>query len=136
MHPTRHRRLTLRIVAVMLIALLAAQWWVLGHAIAHGSAHATAQGVAHGMVVSAGNASAVVEIGNGPNTVWGHEAGAPECRLLDQLLGGQALRADAASMPGLPSASTPLVGNDLSPCRQPTLRSYLARGPPPARAFT
>ena len=136
MPPTRHRRLTLRIVAAMLTALLAAQWWVLGHAIAHGSAHASAQGVPHGMVVSAANASAVVDIGDGPDTVWGHEAGAPECRLLDQLLGGQAMRVDAASMPGSPSASTPLAGNDLSPCRQPTLRTYLARGPPPARAFT
>ena len=124
MNSIRHRRLTCRIVGVLLLALLTAQWSVLGHAIAHGTVApwVSASPAAHG--------------GNDLELTWGHEAGAAECRLFDQLLSGQAVGAQAAPMPGLPAASTPVVAIQLSPCRQPALRSYLARGPPQARAFT
>ena len=120
MNSIRQRRLTCRIVGVLLLALLLAQWTVLGHAIAHGS-------VAPGV-----SASPAAHAGNDVGLTWGHEAGAPECQLFDQLLSGQALGAEAAPMPGVPLASTPLAANELSPCRQPTLRAYLARGPPQA----
>lgn len=120
MNPTRHRRLTCRIVGMLLLALLMAQWSVLGHAIAHGTP------------TSLVSASAVAKADHGDHQTWGHEAGAPECRLFDQLLSGHALAADAAPMPGLPLARTPVAANELSACRQPTLRGYLARGPPRA----
>lgn len=123
-NPTRHRCLGCRIVGVLLLALLMAllmaQWSALGHAIAHGT------------VVSWVSASRVVNAGHGEHRTWGHEAGAPECRLFKQLLSTYALAADAAPTPGLPLASMPVAANNLSVCHQPRLRAYLARGPPRA----
>jgi hypothetical protein len=116
-HP---RRMARRIVGVLLLALSLglSQWSALAHAIAHST------GLPADSAGSSAHAGDVLEL------TWGHEAGTPECRLFDQLLGGQALGAEAAPMPGVPLACAPLVADALSPCRQPTLRTYLARGPP------
>jgi hypothetical protein len=104
--------------------LLFAQWLALGHAISHAPRHAAVASVA---VASATEDHAATESGH-----WGHAADSAECRLVDQLLNGQAPGSDAASEAGPPLAHARGPAVARTACPGPALRAYEARGPPAA----
>lgn len=85
------RPLLRRVLCTLLLALLWAQWSARVHAIEHGG----------GPLGPAG----VVQAAPSPTTAitgtdhWGHGVGTAECRLFDQLLGGQVPAPAAATAP-------------------------------------
>ncbi len=98
----------------MLLGLLLAQATALSHGIRHSPLRAQAQ------------VSSAVE----PSEHWGHEHGAPECRLIDQLLSAQAPGPDPVALPCRPPAAAPVPLGSLSANPSASLRAYEARGPP------
>lgn len=123
MNLPRHLQATRRLIGVMLLTLLCVQWAALSHAIGHADRPATAAGLA--------TAAATDEHGHG-DTVWGHDAGTPTCKLLDHLLVGQAAG-------GKPAPLVTLLPTTVLPAEPapsitpgPLQRAYEARGPPRA----
>ena len=103
-----------RLSAVLLLGLLLAQATALSH------------GVGHSPLRLQTHLSSGVE----PSEHWGHEHGTPECRLVDQLLSGQAPGPDPVALPRRPPAAAPVLLSTLSANPSPALRAYEARGPP------
>lgn len=123
MNLPRHIQATRRLIDVVVLALLCAQWAALSHAIDHADRPAMAAGLA-----SAAN----VDDHNHGDEAWGHDAGTPTCELLDHLLAGHAgggkppqlfLLGRTATLPAAPAPS-------ITP--GPASRAYEARGPPRA----
>lgn len=103
-----------RIAAWALLATLAVQWLALGHAVEHAS-----------VVV------AVVEAA-GHDTLHGlggeHDAGSPQCQLLDQLLSGQGVATVSAALPWLAPAG--VVAHAAASVERAPASAYRARAPP------
>ena len=110
----RHLDIARRLSGVMLLALLLAQAVALSH------------GIRHSPLGLKPHVSSVVE----PSEHWGHEHGTPECRLVDQLLSGQAPGPDPVALPCRPPAAAPARLSALSDNPSRALRAYEARGPP------
>ena len=112
-----------RLIGVVLLALLCAQWALLAHAIGHADRQAIAAGL--------GAAVAADHHGH-DDTAWGHDAGTPTCELFDHLLVGQAAGGKPAPLVALlpptvlPAAPAPSITPG------PASRAYEARGPPRA----
>jgi hypothetical protein len=123
---------TRRLVGVVLLALLVAQWTALAHAIGHaqaiGPAAAAAPAAAHGDQHGDEHADGHTD-GHG---AWGHAAGAPSCLLLDHLLHGQATGSEPAPLPCLPPPAQRLAAPAPSMAPGPAWRAFEARGPPRA----
>lgn len=113
---------------LLAVLLLAAQALGLAHRVAHapGLAHQTGHppAAAHAVQASAAHADGHAS---------GHEAGSPDCRLIDQLAHADALCGAASLPPALPrtAAIAPAVPGLALPSRGAA--AYLARAPP-ARA--
>ena len=103
-----------RLVGVVLLTLLLAQWTALTHAIAH----------------------APLGAGVGFNAQfdgkWGHPADTPSCQLVDHLLIGQSSGGEPAAMAWFWPATAPEATRNLPAVCSATLRAYEARGPPRA----
>jgi hypothetical protein len=110
----RHLDIARRLSGVLLLGLLLAQATALSH------------GISHSPVRLQEHHSSAVE----PSDHWGHENGTPECRLVDQLMGGQAPGPDPVAVPRQPPAALPVLLGMLSVNPSPALRAYEARGPP------
>lgn len=124
-----HLQGTRRLIGVVLLALLWAQWAVLAHAIGHADRPAMVASRAAAAVADNNDHGHEHDHGDG---AWGHDAGTPTCELLDQLLAGHAAGGQpaplfvlrpAAVLPAVPAASI---------TRWPALPAYEARGPPRA----
>lgn len=132
LHPApRHR--PARWAAWLVAALLWAQWLGVWHHTLHAAGGVPGlalappvapQGVGRA-AVSPPELSSAAEV-----SPWHHTAGGIECRLLDQLLLGDAAPATPTVVVSSPPAVAPALwaGGLLLP--QATLRAYLARGPP------
>lgn len=114
MNTPRHCTAIRRLVGVMVLALLLAQWVALTHAVAHAQLDADSA-----LAAESDNA-------------WGHQAATPSCQLVDQLLIGQLSVGDPAAIPWFWATATPVASPILSIDRGVTLRAYEARGPPRA----
>ncbi len=112
MSTPRHCNATRRLVGVMLLTLLLAQWTALAHAIAH---------------AQPGAASAVAADAASP---WSHQAGTASCHLVDQLLIGQLAGGEPAPIASLAPATAPVAARSRPTACGPALRAYEARGPP------
>lgn len=110
----RHLDIARRLSGVLLLGLLLAQATALSH------------GIGHSPLSVQANVTGAVE----PSARWGHDHGAPECRLVDQLLSGQAPGPDPVALPCRPPAAAPVLLSTLSANPSPALRAYEARGPP------
>jgi hypothetical protein len=104
----------LRVVVLVVLSLLAAQWWALHHAIGH---HSALTGV---------HAAGVADEGS----TWDHDAGTPACSLLDHLLTGQALAANPPVLCTAPQSAGPVAHTKTTPAPGEALRLYQARAPP------
>jgi hypothetical protein len=124
--------------------LLAAQALGLAHGVAHGLGHGLAQGPVHiSGVPDAGASQAGFDAradGHGhasqaapaAGDASGHEAGSPDCRLIDQLAHADALCGTASLPPALPRAAVTGLAAHLPALPQGSAAAYLARGPPPS----
>ena len=108
----RHGKTVCRLIGAVVLSLMLGQWTVLVHAIEHAHAPVTVSGA------------------DDADHAWGHHAGSLECRLLDQLLQGQAPGAELAAVAGLPPAASPWVPAASSIGPVAAARVYEARGPP------
>jgi hypothetical protein len=104
----------LRVVVLVVVSLLAAQWWALHHAVAHHHA------------LAAEHAAGTADEGS----TWDHDAGTPTCSLLDHLLTGQALAAHPAVLCTAPQSAGPVAHAKATPAPVEALRPYQARAPP------
>lgn len=114
MNTPRLRNAARRLVGVALLALLLGQWTALAHSVVH--AHLPAQ------------ASLTVD----DHDAWGHQAGTPNCQLVDHLLVGQAAAGAPAPLLGVPPALTLPAALAPSIAPGPASRAFEARGPPRA----
>lgn len=103
-----------RLIGVALLALLVGQWTALAHSIGHAHLHAQA-------------AESIDD-----HDAWGHQAGTPDCQLVDHLLVGQAAGGNPAPLLRLPPAAKLLAAPAPSIRPGPASRAYEARGPPRA----
>ena len=99
---------------MLLLGLLLAQATALSHGIGHSPLRLQA------------HLGSAVE----PSEHWGHEHGTPECRLVDQLLSGQAPGPEPVALTRRPRAAAPVLLSTLSANPSLALRAYEARGPP------
>ena len=106
-----------RIVGVALLALLLAQWVALAHAVLHAAQVRPAERAAAATSVQA--------------DLFGHAAGARECRLVDQLL-SFAGAPDVAPAPGEPPAATAPPAPRAGVAPRGSGHPYEARAPPRA----
>ena len=106
----RQRQVLRRVVGMVLLALLAAQWTVLAHSIQH--------------------APAAVDAPRDIDQALGHHAGTAACHLVDHLLTGQAPGAQAATAAGLPPGHPRLAAAAASLACGPVFPAYEARAPP------
>lgn len=115
--PRPARRTARRIVGAALLALMLVQWLALAHAVLH---------AAHMRPALAFAAIEAVQADG-----FGHAAGTPECRLVDQLLSAGVA---PAATPALPGAAPAVLAAALPPSPPAcwTARPYQARAPPHA----
>lgn len=117
MNSARHCKAARRLVGVILLTLLLAQWSALRHAIAH---------------APLGALSAPAAQSNASDAPWGHEADTPGCRLVDHLLIAPLAGADPSATDWFWPAAAPEATRKLAIVCSATLRAYEARGPPRA----
>lgn len=103
-----------RLIGVAMLALLVGQWAALAHSIGHAQRPAQAAPTVH------------------DHDAWGHQAGTPNCQLVDHLLLGQATGGEPASLPCLPPVATRLAAPAPSIAPGPASWAFEARGPPRA----
>lgn len=123
MNLPRHLQATRRLIGVMLLALLCAQWVALSHAIGHVDWPASAARLA---------TAAATDDHAHDNRAWGHDAGTAACELLDHLLAGQAAGVMPAPLILLRPAAAMLAAPAPSITPGPVWRAFEARGPPRA----
>jgi hypothetical protein len=123
MNPPCHIQATRRLIGVVVLALLCAQWAALSHAIAHADRSAMAARLA--------TAASADDHDHG-GEAWGHDAGTPTCQLLDHLLAGHAAGGEPPPLFLPRPAAVLLAAPALSITPGPASRAYEARGPPRA----
>jgi hypothetical protein len=111
------RRNVRRIVGAALLALLLAQWLAFAHAVLHAA--------------QARPALAFAAVEAAQPDVFGHAAGTPECRLVDQVLSGaDGLLAAPVVAQAAPESVVAAPGE--APRGESAPRPYQARAPPRA----
>lgn len=138
-HPRRHGAAAGRQgTTLLLLTLWLGSWLAQGLALWHAVDHRPRSGAAFGLegAVDAGGRAKVPaavhgrDLAHGPSHDWGHAVDSGDCRLIDQLLTGQApwtaLPAPKAAQ--APAGIAPAAVHS-SPRRWPQ-QAYLARAPP------
>ncbi len=132
-HRTTQHAVLLRVMlaALLAAALLLAQWAALTHAVEHAppAPGLQAQPQAYPQQLHPHDHGALAEANN---SVWGHDAGTPDCQRLEQLLTSQLPGFCQAALPRVWPLSPPVERAQAPDRRSAELRAYQARGPPRA----